>query len=106
MHAQMLGTMLHIIWSFLFVYYFNLGLIGTSMAITSTNCCIFSFNLYYTNKEEGLREALDVSFFDPQVRQNLKEQFSIGIPNLLIVLFDWACFEITTLMAGHIGVNQ
>ena len=36
----------------------------------------------------------------------MKEYLAIGMPNIAIIVLDWACFEITTLMAGYVGVKE
>jgi multidrug resistance protein, MATE family len=40
------------------------------------------------------------------VFRQIREYISIGTPNIAVVVLDWACFEITTLMAGYVGVKE
>ena len=30
----------------------------------------------------------------------------IGIPNMTIIVLDWTCFEISSLLAGILGVKE
>lgn len=83
-----------------------MGVVGTALASLLTNTQVLAMNYYLTSREEDLHDALHVSIFDPRVRQDLATYLKIGLPNMTIILLDWTCFEITSLMAGILGVNE
>jgi hypothetical protein len=55
-----------------------------------------------------LKEALDISIFDSRVlkREQIWEYISIGVPNIVIIILDWGCFECSVIIAGFIGVDE
>ena len=44
--------------------------------------------------------------FDEIVWKDLSTYVKIGVPNMTIILLDWTCFEVSSLMAGVLGVNE
>ena len=89
----------------MFVNRLQLGVIGTGLAGTFTNLFILTVNYIYTTYQEDLKEATNVSFWDPQVFRQLGVYTSIALPNFIIIFLDWSCFEVMTLISGYIGVN-
>ena len=56
--------------------------------------------------QEDLKEALAISFFDKKVFENLSTYMMISLPNIVIILLDWSCFQCSALMVGLIGVQE
>ena len=83
-----------------------MGIAGTSLASLITNLLTLLINIYLTNTTENLKSATKVSFFDERVFKNLDVYLSIGMPCMMILILDWSCFEVSSLMAGFIGVNE
>ena len=53
-----------------------------------------------------MEEALSVRFLDHRNFTSIWEYVQIGMPNVVIIILDWACFQIMVVIAGYIGVNQ
>jgi Na+-driven multidrug efflux pump len=53
-----------------------------------------------------LKPANNISIFNKKVYSNIKEYLTIGIPNMIVLILDWTCFEISSIMAGLLGVNE
>ena len=62
------------------------------------------YTLFWLRPE--LKPATAVSIFNWQVYDQWKAYFNIGVPNVIIIFFDWSTFEVMTLFAGYIGVAQ
>ena len=100
MNTQIAVTFFHILWNILFVTYLELGIVGTGISSLLTNILGFFINCYLTSKSEEIEEANSVSIFDKRVIENMGIYLKIGLPNVAILMLDWTCFEVSSLMAG------
>jgi Na+-driven multidrug efflux pump len=64
MTVAIIGSILHIGWSYLFVKFLNYGAVGAGLASSITNLIILIGNLVVSRMQDGMKEALKVSFFD------------------------------------------
>ena len=64
---SILGIMVHVIASYLLVYYYGLGMVGTGLAGTVTNSFMLAASVYQTRNEPELKEANDVSIWDTEI---------------------------------------
>jgi Na+-driven multidrug efflux pump len=64
MVTQALGVGVHILGNYFFVYKLHLGIVGTGCANFVTNAFLLSLNIYFTSRQEELKEALEVSIKD------------------------------------------
>lgn len=108
MYVQIAGTVLHVGWNCLFVLVLKWGVTGTGLAATLTNLLILIGNIIVTNRAAGLEDALAVKLCAPSVIQpsELKKQLRIGLPMMLIMFMDFTSFQVMTLFAGDLGVDQ
>ena len=83
-----------------------MGIEGITLASFLTNLLVLILNIWLTNATNFLEIANRISIFDLRVYKNLKTYLSIGIPCVMILVLDWSCFEVSSLMAGYIGVNE
>jgi hypothetical protein len=47
-----------------------MGLVGAGLSGTFANLFILSYNLYYSNQEEGIHLATEVSIWDPEIKKD------------------------------------
>lgn len=108
MNTQILVTLLHLFWNILFIEYLNLGIAGTGVSSLLTNLLGLILNMYMTNSKEGIEEARDVSIFDSRVleKTGASMYLQISLPNVVVLMLDWTCFEASSLMAGYLGVAE
>lgn len=106
MNVAFFGTVLHVGWNYLFVIHLNYGVVGAGMAASLTNYLILMGNVIATRYQKDLQEATKVPFFDRSVFRNTCEYLKIGAPSSVIMLFDWGCYQILSVMAGYIGVKE
>lgn len=100
MNSQFYGLLLHIALSYLFVIYLDLGVVGTALALFTSQSFIFVLNELKTKAEEDLAELNDVSIFDKNVYREFYEYFRIGAPNALTIMMEFASYEIMILFVG------
>ena len=106
MFIALFGTILHIGWNFLFVIHLDFGVVGAGLSATVTNFIILVGNIIATRSKENLSEATKISFFDRSVFRNTSEYLRIGVPGSIIMLFDWGCYQILSVLSGYIGVKE
>ena len=83
-----------------------MGVVGAGIASFITNTKVLALNLYLTSIQEDLEAVNAVPLSNPQVWTDFGTYLRIGLPNLMIILLDWTCFEISSLFAGLLGVNE
>jgi len=99
-------TILHVLWNILFVTYLDLGIVGTGISSFLTNLLGLTINCVLTSYKKELVDANSVSIFDYRVYENMGIYLKIGLPNVVILMLDWTCFEASSLMAGYLGVEE
>ena len=106
LYTQLICTVSHTSTCWLLVTHLEMGIRGLTIASFITNLAIFVINHFMMAMQVEFEESLTVSFFDPQVRENIGSYLMIGLPNMTIILLDWMCFQASSLMAGVIGVKE
>lgn len=103
MWIQLMCTVLHYLWCYLFVNKFQLDIKGTALATTLTYFLNFIVTTLYVSTIKELRPA----WFLPNRNsfRGLCEYLKLGIPTVTIMLVDWSSFEIMTLIAGYISMT-
>lgn len=81
------GCLLHILWSYIFVWYLDLGIMGTAIAMFITDFTTFIGLYVATSRHDDLKEALNVSIFDPKVYTNLSDYWKIAYPAMFVIFF-------------------
>lgn len=67
MYVQIMGTMMHVAWNFLFVVKMELGVAGTGLAASVTNLILLVGNYVVTEYTKDLEKATRVKLFDNHV---------------------------------------
>jgi Na+-driven multidrug efflux pump len=106
MNTQMLCSVVHVAGTWFLVGYMELSIKGLAISSFITNAFAFVHNHHYITSEADLQDALKVSMMDLSVRQNIGTYIKTGLPNALIILIDWSCFECSSMIAGLIGVHE
>ena len=96
-------SILHIFWLWIFVIVLDYELIGVGIA------CVISKGLNFvaiTAVCSCLKSIKDsFFFFTRESFQNIKEQLAIGVPNAMMLCFEWAGLEVLALFASAINVD-
>lgn len=106
MNTQLVCTLSHCLYNHLFVNVLSYGVVGTALASLITNAQVLLLNLVFTKRIPELQEALHVALCEEVVFQDMATYLRIGIPNMTIIVLDWTCFEISSLLAGILGVKE
>ena len=105
MKSQVISLPMHILFNYIFVRVFDFGVVGCGIASNLTYAFLLFSNIFQANQLADLDDALRVSIYEKRVWTNLREYLSFGVPNLLIIFLDWACFEMLTLFSGYFGIS-
>uniref|UniRef100_A0A7S3N2X1 Uncharacterized protein n=1 Tax=Euplotes harpa TaxID=151035 RepID=A0A7S3N2X1_9SPIT len=106
MYVQCISLVFHLIWSYLLVHTAGLGIYGVSIATCITYwtdliavCLIISYKGDVVPKESW-------HFFNADSFTGLFEYLEYGIPSALILSLEWWSFEILSLFAGLLSVEE
>lgn len=103
MLAMVGGTALHLLWCYLLVAKYDLGVEGLALATSFTYLLMFLMITEYAHCLSRLKEALFCP--DKSVFEGWGEYFKLGIPAMIMICAeDWA-FQILTFLAGILGVG-
>ena len=102
----MIGCPLHLLWSYIFVIYLDLEIVGTAIAMIITNSTLFLGNLYITSRQEDLKEALEIGISDGRVFLEIFDYLKIAFPSMTVIFIDWSVGKILILWSGFFGVTS
>ena len=102
MMAQVISTILHVFWCYLFVSVMELDVEGLGYAMSITALTQFMFTQCYACCVSSIRGAIQLP--NAQSFQGWCQYLNLGIPLVLMQCSDWWAFEILTLISGLIGV--
>lgn len=102
-----IAVMLHPIWTQYFVVKQGMNIIGISIAGIITNSITFLILKIFKNTHNDLKET-KVPFFGKSTfdKEGLVEYFWLGAPYMLICFLDFWMWELMTLSAGILGVDD
>lgn len=90
----MIGCPLHLLWSYIFVIYLDLEIVGTAIAMIITNSTLFLGNLYITSRQEDLKEALEIGISDGRVFLEICDYLKMAFPSMTVIFIDWSVGQI------------
>lgn len=106
MYVQSVTMVLHFIWCYLLAYTAGLGVIGVSIATWITYWSdLTATTLYITFKEDVVPKE-SWHFFNSDSFKGLFEYLEYGVPSALILCLEWWSFEILSLFAGMLSVEE
>jgi MATE family multidrug resistance protein len=104
MLATVITTAIHVGVLILFLKTFNLGILGIIYANTLTNSIQFLIILIYAGKKQSIKESIFWPDYDSF--NAWKPYLTLSIPSTVMLCAEWWYFELLTLVAGYIGVNE
>lgn len=103
MYIQLVTTILHLFWCWLFVIHFNWRETGAALATNITYICnMILIDIWcYSNS------AVEKTWIKPDRRafSNICGYLKIGIPGACMLCFEWWCFELLAIFSGLISVE-
>ena len=100
---QVITTMLHVLWLFLFVSVFEFGYQGIALSSWFTYILNFTLCMLYITYNKSLFKEGSLHWINKDSFTGLWEYMRFGGPSLLLLLFDMWCFQIMMIMAGYLG---
>ena len=104
--TQTLTTILHVLWLYLFVIVFDIGVTGISSASCLTYILTFALSWVYVTYNKSLLRENSWNFINKDSFTGLYEYMKIGCPSLIMLLLEFWCHQIISIMAGYIGPTE
>ena len=102
--AMVVGSVLHMLWLWLFVTVFEMGVNGVPMAMVMTESLKLLIIFIYARSLPEMEDALFWPTMD--VFTGWGQYLKLSIPTILMLLPEWWAFEFLIIMAGYIGVKD
>ena len=106
MWIQFTTMILHCLWCYIFVFNTNLGLVGASISTCITYFLNFIIVTVILSYKEDIVHPESWHFFNKDSFRSFCEFLKYGIPSTLMLCFEWWCFEVLSLLAGMLSVNE
>ena len=108
--TQLITTIFHFLWCWLFIWKMDGREKGAAIATNITwimnmlICdCVIRYKKHY-KEDPDLTQM--IRFYDMSVFRDINVYLKIGIPNMLMLCCEWWIFEILTIFSGLLGVTQ
>ena len=101
--TQVIGVSLHFLWSWLFVFHFELGVMGTAYAGIITNGTVLTLNIICAYSMDSVKPAIVAP--GAYMWQGIGDYLEIGLPCMLMVLLDGGAWHLMTFTCGFLGVD-
>jgi len=95
-----------LVWSYILVFYFDLGVIGMGIASCITYWSDLILVTLYTHFKEGFVPKESWHFFNADSFKGIGEFLEFGIPSALIYCLEWWSFEVLSVFAGMLSVEE
>lgn len=103
MVAFTIGTALHGFWCYLYIDYYDYGVVGGGMAMATTFIFIYTFLTLHSHCIPEIRKALFWPTADSFTGWG--EYLSISTPATIMMCAEWWAFEVLIIFAGYISVE-
>lgn len=106
MYIGIVTTVLHVLWSFIFVIQLEMGVTGASLS----TCITYWLNLIiitvYISFKSDVVEPSSWHFFNKDSFKGWSEYLTYGLPSAFMLCCEWWAFEVLALFAGLLSVNE
>jgi MATE family multidrug resistance protein len=102
--AMVIGSVLHMLWLWVFVTFFEMGANGVPMAMILTESLKLVIIYTYARCLPEMEKALFLPTMD--VFSGWGQYLKLAIPTILMLGPEWWAFEFLIIMAGFIGVKE
>jgi len=104
MLCQLSGILIHVCCNIIFVWNLQFGVVGAGISTSLANFVVILMLVKYSRNQSEIKESL-VPFKMCQ-KQEIQEYLKLGLPSAVMLSIEVWAFEIVTLFAGVIGVDQ
>ena len=99
---MMITTALHIILSFIFVTWLDMGIVGLAWSMTIKDGVLMVMTMIYCSYSSKVRHILLP--YDNEVWRGWGEYLSISLPATAMVCAEWWASYVMAILAGVLGV--
>jgi len=82
----------------------HLGIAGVGYASTISNLTVYVSVVIYSSCCPEISEAVILP--DKKTFRGIGQYLSLGVPSALMLMLEWWAYEVMTLMAGYLGVEE
>lgn len=82
----------------------GLGIVGIGYASTISNMTVYVSLLIYSSCIPEIAAAIQIP--DRKSIHGIGQYLSLGIPSAMMLCLEWWAYEVMTLMAGYLGVEE
>lgn len=104
MVAQVVATLLHILWCHLFVVQWGWDMEGLGHASTLTSSILLASVMIYAHCLPHIKGAL--FWPDATVWHEWREYFALGVPTTGILCAEYWAWQFLAILSGNLGVNE
>lgn len=102
MIAQVVSSLMHVFWSYIFIIKYDMAIVGTGIASTITAGTALLIMVIYTFFVKEIQEAVQCP--NMALFNNIPEYLAIGIPCAIMTSSGFMAFHLFTFFAGFFGV--
>lgn len=104
MVASIIAAIIHVPLCLLFVYGFDLGVVGLAYATTTKEAILLAVVIIYCKVAPQINSVLQP--LDHETFRGWREYLSVSLPATMMICSEWWAFEALTIMAGILGMIQ
>lgn len=101
-YVQIVTTVLHFVWCYLFITYWDLRVVGAALSLNIT----YILNWIITDAYIHFSGCCPQTWILPskETTQNIGEYAKIGFAGAMMLCFEWWAFELLAIFSGYLGV--
>ena len=103
---QLITTVLHALWVYLFVFWVDIGMDGIAVATCITYILNFVIGTVYITLNKSVVKEGSWHWINRDSFRGIIEYLRYGIPSMLMVMIDNWSFEVLLFMSGYVGVIE
>ena len=104
MWCEMASPFVHVLVAYLYVIVLDLGVIGCSLALASTNLIGYAIQNYFMKRQLLVAApAFAVKWNDSRNFQEIPTYLSISVPSMLLIIFEFSSMDLQAILTGYIS---
>lgn len=106
-YTQAITCILHFLWCYIFIVYFDLGVFGASLALNFTYILNFLLQEFYVLVyNRSVFDEFRAPLFEEESFLDWKNYIQLAFPTTCLMCIEWWAFEFIVIFAGIIGVKE
>jgi multidrug resistance protein, MATE family len=98
---------LHVVWCYLLIHTFELGVFGASMALNITYISTFVFQeVYVLFYKRAVFDNYKATLFEEESFLDWPAYIKLAVPTTALMCIEWWAFEFVIIFSGILGVKE